>query len=288
MEDVIYRTTRPGDEEQLRQIWSQVYDGDDACAELYFRDCYRPGDGVVAENGGALCSAIYLIDGFWLHIPGLPPRSCTYLYALGTPEQARGRGYGGKTIWRAGVEGYQRGADHVCFLPASRSLARWYEEILGVRAAFFRRTCTVEGKGDPAEGRIDALSPEDYAALRSRLLAGRPHVECPLRAVRLQGGCCGQYGGGLSRISVAGAEGIAAWDREGDRLLFHELLFPGGDPRQAARAVLAAENAASAVVRGPAFWHEGVGTVEPDNVLIPGGTRFPAAEEAPYWGLSMD
>lgn len=288
MDTTLYRITRPGDEEQLRQIWTLAYDGDSACAELYFRDCYQPGDGVVAEAGGELCSAIYLMDGFLLHFPGQPPRTCTYLYALGTPKRHRGHGYGGKTIWRAGVEGYQRGADFVCFLPASESLARWYEGILGTRAVFFRRTCSVERSGRDAGGRVEPIPPEAYAALRSRLLAGQPHAECPRKAVRLQGRYCEQYGGGLCRISVDGAEGIAAWDREEDRLLFHELLFPEGDPRRAAEVVLAAQNAASAVVRVPAFWHDGLGEVEPDNVLIPGGTSFPASEALPYWGLSMD
>ena len=45
MSKPIYRLTQPGDERALRAIWSAAYDGDTACADVYFDRCYRPGDG---------------------------------------------------------------------------------------------------------------------------------------------------------------------------------------------------------------------------------------------------
>jgi hypothetical protein len=282
-----YRLTRPGDEARLRWIWTEAYEGDGDSADLYLQNCYRPGDGMAAEVDGALCSVIYLVDGFLLHFPGQMTRTCTYLYALGTPKEYRGHGYGGKTIWNAGVEGYRRGADCVCLLPASDGLYQWYEDILGSRPVFFRRAFSV-ARTDQVEGQLTRISPEHYAETRETLLKDTPHAQCPMNVVQLQGSFCDRFGGGLFRVSVDGREGVCAVDREGDKLLFHELLFPTGDPRQAAQAVIAALNAAEGEARVPAFWHDGLGEIQPDNVLFPGGVTFPKTEKKPYWGLALD
>ncbi len=286
MSSPIYRVTRPGDEAQLLEIWRLAYDGDMACAELYFNQCYHPGDGITAEADGTLCSAIYLMDGYRIHLPGRPAETCTYLYALGTPAKYRGRGYGGRTIWHSGVEGYHRGTDWVCFLPASPSLYRWYARCLGTYTVFFRREFSVTG-AEPA-GTVTPISPQQYGELRERLLAGTPHAEQPLKALSLQGEFCRLYGGGLVEITLGDCRGVGAFDREGDTLTFRELLFPQGDPQPAARAVLAAEHAAAAQVRTPAFWHTSLGNVVDDNVLVPGGRAFPTTEFPPYWGVSLD
>lgn len=283
----IYRVTRPGDEGELLRIWELAYGGDLDCARIYFEKYYRPGDGVTAQVGDQLCSAIYLIDGFRFRFPGQPVKTCSYLYALGTPDMYRGKGYGGKTIWKSGVVGYDRGADYICFLPASPSLYRWYEGILGTRTVFFRREFTVEAGEDFPAAAVTPISPEDYAKQREELLAGTPYVQPPLKAIEMQGDYCKLYGGGLFRMTIGNAAGICAVDREGDELTFRELLFPQDGP-QAARAVLSHLKAKTARVRTPVFWHKELGTVVEDNVLVPGGISFPRTEEVPYWGLSMD
>ncbi len=287
MSQPIYRVTRPGDEAELKRVWELAYGGDLDCAQLYFQKYYRPGDGVTAQVGCQLCSAIYLIDGFLLHFPGKPVRTCSYLYALGTPDMYRGRGYGGKTIWKSGVVGYDRGADFVCFLPASESLYRWYEEILGTRTVFFRREFTLESTGGFPSAAVNPITPEDYGERREQLLAGTPHVQPPLKAIQMQRDYCQLYGGGLYQISLEGITGLCSVDREGDALTFRELLCPQG-VQQAAQAVLAHLHGKTAQVRTPVFWHKELGTVAEDNVLVPGGVSFPRSEVAPYWGLSMD
>ena len=287
MSNPIYRTTRPGEESALKQIWNDAYGGDADCADLYFQLCYQPGDGVVTEAGGTLCSAIYMIDGYTLHIPDEKPRFCTYLYALGTPEAYRGRGYGGKTIWKSGVVAYDRGADFVCFLPASPSLYRWYEGCLGTRTVFFRREFLVRSGGNP-EGRVSPVTPEDYGKLREQLLAGTPHIEQPLKAIRLQAEYCRLYGGGLVKIEADGQTGIAAYDQENTELTFREFLFPGRDPRPQVQAVMASAGSHLAQVRTPVFWHPKLGKTVADNVLVPGGYTFPSTTLSPWWGFSMD
>ncbi len=287
MSQPIYRVTRPGDEAALMRVWELAYGGDLDCAELYFQNYYHPGDGITAQVEGQLCSAIYLIEGFLLHLPGKTVKTCTYLYALGTPDMYRGHGYGGKTIWKSGVVGYERGADYVCFLPASESLSRWYQGILGTRTVFFRREFPVETGGTFSRGAVTPIPPEDYAKLREVLLANTPHVQPPLKAIRMQEDYCKLYGGGLYQISLEGKAGLCAVDRKDHALTFRELLFPY-DVGQAAQAVLAYLKAETGLVRTPVFWHKELGKVVEDNVLVPGGVAFPASEEAPYWGISMD
>jgi hypothetical protein len=103
----------------------------------------------------------------------------------------------------------------------------------------------------------------------------------------MQSDYCQLYGGGLFALSFHGQEGVCALDREGDEITFRELLFPG-DVEAAAQGCLVVLNAATALVRTPAFWHKELGQVVEDNVLVPGGVSFPKTEVEPYWGLSMD
>ena len=286
MSKPIYRLTQPGDERALREIWSAAYDGDTACADVYFDRCYRPGDGVVAEVDGALCSAIYLLDGYTLHANSRR-YSCSYLYALGTPEQPRGCGYGGRTIWRSGVEGYLRGNDFVCFVPASESLRRWYQNILGTRSVFFHRCITLDAPA-PVTGCVSPIAPEDYLRQREAFLTGRPHIEAPEKAFKLQQTYCELYGGGLWQFELNGAPGICLGDREDGKLTLRELLFPDGDAAEAGQMMMQTLGCTSAEVRTPAFWHDGQGELREDCILVPGGGKFPETFELPFWGFAMD
>lgn len=286
MSKPIYRLTRLGDEPALREIWSAAYDGDTACADVYLRQCYRPGDGVVADVDGTLCSAIYRLDGYTLHANGTES-TCSYLYALGTPAKYRGCGYGGRTIWRSGVEGYLRGDDFVCFVPASESLRHWYQNILGTRSVFFHRCITLDTPA-PVTGQVSPIVPADYLAIREALLDGHPHIEAPDKALLLQKTYCELYAGGLWQFELDGQQGIALGDQEDGALTVRELLFPSGDAAKAGQLLMQHLHCTSAEVRTPAFWHAGQGVIKEDCILVPGGGRFPETDEPPFWGFAMD
>ncbi len=290
MSDPIFRLTRSGDESQLREIWSAAYDGDTACAELYFSHCYQPGSGVAAEVDDELCSAIYMMEGVTLTGFSGADQSAIYLYALGTPEKYRGKGLGGRTIWRSGAEGYLRGYDAVCFLPASQSLSRWYGEILGTKVTFFRRTGTVTANENPPAGQVEVKEVEAraYLGLRERMLVAHPHARLPVEMGELQRQFCKLYGGGLYEMIIDGVRAICACDREGDKIILRELLCEGIAPEKCAQVMLAELHGREAEVRTPAFFHEGFGKVTGDCVWIPGGQRFPQSEEKPFWGIALD
>ena len=284
----IFRLTRPGDEEQLKQVWADAYDGDTVCAERYFASCYHPGDGIAAEVDGTLCSAIYLMEHFVLHVPEKKDYDCCYLYALGTPDRYRGQGLGGRTIWRSGAEGYMRGCDYVCFLPASDSLSLWYQDILGAKVVFFHRRGNVTRTAEAPVGTLTGLSAEEYAAVRAQLLGAHTYAQPSEDGMRLQRDYCALYGGGFYRIDLNGASGICACDVDGESLTLRELLMPDGDVNACAQLAMKHFACSEAEVRTPAFWHDGFGTIRGDCVHVPGGTRFPSREAYPYWGLAMD
>ncbi len=288
MSKPVFRLTRAGDEPELRNIWSAAYDGDTACAELYFSQCYRPGQGIAAVVDGALCSAIYMMEGVVLTGFSGQEQSTVYLYALGTPEEYRGMGLGGRTIWRSGAEAYLRGADAVCFLPASKSLAQWYSDILGTRSTFFRRTGLVLPEAEMPSEKVFPLSGAQYLSLREQLLEGHPHAKLPQNMVNLQQRFCQLYDGGLYRLELDGKFAVCACDREEKRLIVRELLCPKLNPVRCARLLLNEWKLECAEVRTPAFWHSEFGEITGDCVWIPGGKRFPKADELPYWGLALD
>ncbi len=280
----VFRPSRSGEEAQLIQIWCQAYDGDLSGALAYHHHLYHPGCATVAEMDGRLVSAIYRIEGIRLLLPHRPPLHCTYLFALGTSPACRSRGYGSQTICRAGADAYAEGAEVVCLLPASPSLYGWYRSFLGTRSLFQRRVFSV--KATPVAGTVTPLSPQAYFSLREALLQGTPHAEIPVPVIALQGDYCRQYGGELVQVQVGAATGVAAYDRNQNRLTFRELLFPHASPVEAARAVLQYAGATSAQVRTPVFWHEGLGEIQEDVVVIPGGAPLPSSP--PWWGLGMD
>lgn len=286
MDHVIYRPTQPGDEGALLDIWLRAYGDAPAYPKAYFSQLYRPGDGVAAEAGGKLRSAIYLVEGFAYRRPGQPDLSCTYLYALGTPPEERGKGYGGRTIWRSGVEGYFRGAGLVCFLPASPSLSRWYGDILGTRVAFRYRAFSVDRPSD-APVRVEPLSPQVYADSREALLKGTPHMVTPLPVIRLQDTFCQLGGGGLCQLRMGSVTALAAYDREENKLTLRELLCPQGDPVALVGGLLRQVGGEIADVHAPVFWNQGLGTAQDGAILVPGGFSLPQEPNA-YWGLALD
>lgn len=288
MSEPLFRLTRAGDEPELRKIWSAAYDGDTACADLYFSHCYQPGQGIAAEVDGVLCSAIYMMEGVVLTDFSENEQSAVYLYALGTPEEYRGLGLGGRTIWRSSAEAYLRGTDAVCFLPASKSLAQWYGDILGTKATFFRRTGSISADGKVRKGKVLPLNGEQYLLLREQLLMGHPHAKLPQEMINLQQQFCQLYGGGFYRLELEGKFAVCACDREEKQLIVRELLCPELNPVQCVRLLLAEWELDRGEVRTPAFWHPEFGEVMGDCVWIPGGRRFPKADELPYWGLALD
>ncbi len=288
MSQPIFRPTRSGDEAQLLQIWESAFVGASPCARAFFDAHFRGGSCMGAALDDLPVSAIYLLEGLALSFPHMPPRAVTYLYALGTHAAYRCRGLGGKTIRYAGEQALRRGADFVCFQPATAALAQWYREILSTTPVFSHRRFTVTIAPAAPSGTMEPISPARYAQLREALLQGCPHVRLPQSYLALQRDNCALYAGGLYLLRQGNAEGICALDVDGEHMVMRELLAPDGDPIALAQLPLHALHCRDACVRTPAFFHTQHGVTVDDCVVIPCETRFPQCDLPPYWGLTLD
>ena len=201
-------------------------------------------------------------------IPALTSTPSVRRNSTGAAAMVAGRS--GAAAWKAIL----RGNDFVCFVPASESLRRWYQNILGTRSVFFHRCITLDAPA-PAAGSVSPIAPEDYLRQREAFLTGRPHIEAPEKAFKLQQTYCELYGGGLWQFELNGAPGICLGDREDGKLTLRELLFPDGDAAEAGQMMMQTLGCTSAEVRTPAFWHDGQGELREDCILVPGGGKLP-------------
>lgn len=286
MNEPVCRRTLPADENALRRIWQEAYPGDEPYADIFFEMHMHAGTGYAAEIDGVLCSMIFCLKDFTFYMEEKAYQT-SYLFALGTAPSFRGRGAAGRLTSFAVTDACQNGNDLVGLMPASDSLAGWYKQDLKAEEMFFHRSFFV----DAAPGKpclIRRLTAEDYLVMRESLLHRTPHTKIPGSVLCLQEAYCRLDGGGLYQIEYDGQTGICTADAADDMLMIRELLFPSGDPEDAARALMQKIGCSRAKVRTPAFWHRGLGKVKPDCLRLPGGGNIFTGNSKPYWGLFLD
>ena len=147
------RKSRAGDEQALRGLWEAVYGPEKAFTDRFFREVYRPGSAAVAEEGGKIVSAAYVI-GFG---------NDRYIYAVGTHPEYRGRGFG-KAVTLLAADGAPA---YLC--PADEGLRGWYVREMGAECACCRPIF------DPPED-LRPISAGEYAGRREALLEGKRHA----------------------------------------------------------------------------------------------------------------
>ncbi len=265
MAELRLRQVRPADATALAALWNRVFGDPEELALRFLEKLPALGGGVCAEEDGVLLGAAYAVTDFFLD-----GARAAYLYAVGVLPEARGRGLGGALSRAAAALGKELGADFVCTLPAEPRLYPWYEGLLGLRCALYRRAERVPSRPGQV---VRPLSPEEYGERRERLLAGQSHVRPGPAALAFEKALCRSAGGDL----LAVGEGLAAAYREGERTKLRELLAPRGEDRLRLAAAVGAE----------------LGT---EQVLL----LSPAAEGIPYlaadrplppdcvWNLTMD
>ena len=216
LQDILIRAADSGDTGQLVTMWQDIFGDPPALIEDFLSLLPRMGSGCVAERGGKILGAAYLIHGFTLSCPGAIPKRCGYLYAVAVDRSARHCGLGRMVSRGAGRLGRQNGIEILCTLPAEESLYRWYDEILSLHYRTMRTTYTCREL--PA---ASPLSAEDYLAIRESLLQGHPHVILNDAAMAFQQKLCEAYGGGLFRFE----DGIFCASFESDHYIIQELLL---------------------------------------------------------------
>lgn len=227
------RKTVPGDEPELKRLWSDVFGDDRERVDSFFEKLYTPGMARVYLVDGAIVSAAYIVklgdfisEGTWM--------PCRIVHALGTHPAFRGRGYGGKVLAAAVEEATRSGLGAVC--PTQPSLSPWLEKY-GFRPAFGAVTQDCADVELPLNGSAALVTVRGYAALREELLHGREYIDIDLRALEYRERLCRRSGGGLYYVISDGVRCCAAVEREGERALIRELIVPSGSVYNAAALV---------------------------------------------------
>ena len=236
MNGAILRTAAAGDETALRALWREAFQDEEAVMDAFFDCLFVPEDVLLAESGGRLLSAAYLLRGVRLHTADACVPAA-YFYALATWPDCRGRGLG-RTITGECIRMAERRGETLCLMPGEESLRGWYAGFSGLRSFGTARELECAACADPALT-VAELSAGEYVRLREKLLSGTPHAELPAAFFRFQQALCALSGGALLRLRGAdGAEGLACCTCGEGVLFLPELLWTGG--AEAAAAALAA------------------------------------------------
>lgn len=232
MPDVSIRLSRPGDEEDLKHIWKCAFGDEDEYINTFFDKLYVPGMAMVLEYDGIIVSAIYNIPMGGIVLPDGEKLSCAITYALGTPPQYRGRGYG-IAVMKAGIE-YSNNLGYVCNAqcPAGDSLFPYYNQRVGYLDCFYVREAEIEKSKLPpikAEWTIAKAEPLEYNRLRNAHLKGSFYLEFDEKGISYQEALCNNAGGGLYRLELDGDLGLAGIEMlENGKVFIKELLLPEG------------------------------------------------------------
>lgn len=265
MTEALIREVRAEDAAELAALWHCVFGDPEELAHAFLGELPLLGGGVCAEEKGKLLGAAYAVTDYFLS-----GRRAAYLYAIGVLPEARGRELGKHLTIEAAALGGRLGAELVCTLPANAPLYPWYEKLIGLRCALYRREERIQSR--PGAEPIP-LSPEEYGMRREALLRDRPHVTAGRAVLRYEKENCRCFGGDLYAVGT----GIAAACLDEGETRIRELLAPEGEDLSSLAATLGAS----------------LGTRE-TRLLSPAGegTPYVAADrplpEGLVWNLTLD
>lgn len=165
------RKTAPDDIAQLKTLWKRGFGDTDAEIDRFFASAYPRCTSFAAEDGGALCAALYALPQT-LIAPGRREKAA-YLYAVTTAEESRGRGVCRTLMAYAEKQLQEQRFACTLLVPGEASLFRFYEA-LGYRAQCAHALQTLAPPD--ARGEARRVEPAAYDKLREALLGSLPHV----------------------------------------------------------------------------------------------------------------
>ena len=230
----LVRPSVPEDVPAQRELWKLAFGDGDDYIDNFYRTCYRPERFLVLEEEGAVRAMTAWFDTTFV-VPGRGEYRCAYLYAVATHPDCRGRGLAGRLL--AGADDYFRvlGIPAVSTVPAEPSLHDFFGRN-GFRECF----TLCQGTLSPAEisppswdNPLRPAAPEEYGAVRERLLAELPHIAYPEEALAYQAGCCALSGGGLFVGEAEGGPLCACAEGDGQGLIVYKELLGGSGLRLA-------------------------------------------------------
>lgn len=235
------RLMRDEDIPELRELWKKVFGDGDEYLDLFFRNLYRPGGGVVMRENGELAAMGFLID-----IGVYNGSECLVTYAVACDPRYRGRGFGGEISRRL----YDMSGEGGVICPAEASLFGYYAARTDYKTEFFvSEKRYVKGELPDPGGELRPVDHEEYARLRETRLQGTPHIVFNTTALRHQHEICGLTGGGMYELPGMGCAAVERW---GETLAVKELLVSESDVEKAAAVIIDRLGGEGIILRTPA------------------------------------
>ena len=275
------RPSRPDEAEEQKRLWKQAFGDDPRYIDWFYQCCWHPENMLLLLEDGKLASMLALLP-HGLTLPNGAEATAYYVYALATDAAVRSKGYGRQLLHYVDDHLRALGADCVTVVPAEPSLFKFFGTV-GFAPGFSTRKVELlrdESKEPQSGDQVFPATPEEYNAIRNRLLAGTPAVTYDTELVRYQEGMCRLSGSGLYRILAGGVEGCAAVEyADEESVLFKELLLSRQNIPQALAVFAQILPGRRCHVRTPACW-EGL----PGSYLQPFGMlKWYNPDKAALW-----
>ena len=215
---------RPSQREQTHQLWQQVFGDTPQAQEVFYELCAPQGPLVLVEDDRV--ESMLALTPVDLALAGAAVCRGTYLYALATRPDARGKGYAAQLIDYAAQWTAEQGLDFVCTVPAQPSLFDFFGQN-GFTPAFYHRRLPLPA---PQEGGgATQISPQAYVSLREELLGGIPHIVHTPGQVAFEA----QLHDTLYRLELTHGPGCAVVEDWDGHHIVKELLTLPGDEEEA-------------------------------------------------------
>ena len=249
---------RPAKPEELareKELWKLAFGDDDAYIDHFYD--HRPiTDTLVMLEDGVLWTMLALFP-VEVVLPDGKKLKSSYIYALATHPDARKKGFGRFVLSYVDFYLKEQGMDCVTIEPAEASLHRFFSSV-GFSECFTTRKVELLGymAGKRSAGDVlEPATPQEYRAIREKLLAGNLYVSYDEDVLSYQKGVSENAGGGLYKLTVDGVEGCACAEfTEDETVGVKELLIPKAQMPRAAALLAEKLPAMRYHLRTPAFW----------------------------------
>ena len=223
MADFLLRGARPGDLPDITECWQQSFGDPPELIRAMLKEADLLSSSMTAETDGAVRSVMFAFDGLCFG-----DLRASYLYALCTHPEVRGRGLGRAVLNGLARQCFAHGASFVFLSPSSPSLDLWYRT-LGMRPLCRAAADTIQVVPDGCLSCVPVKA-EEYASLRTG-------VGIPLKMLRAQELLNRDCGGGFFRIDLDDTAAAVCAEPENSGILIREISCPEALRLPALRAV---------------------------------------------------
>lgn len=159
--------------EQMKKIWRECFDAEDAYLDRYFSLRYQPEQTLVYREDEAVLGMLTILPCTYRAVCGekIKEYQGGYLFAVATLPQAQGRGISTKLLSYADEAMKAQGKDLALLAPAEPRLYSFYQK-RGYETWFMKRQMTFPPVENIAAGNfsLKALSADEYYEQHRRLL----------------------------------------------------------------------------------------------------------------------